>query len=387
METADLVVVGGGVVGLSVAYEASRLGIDVLVLDRRAAAACNDGSASWAAAGMLAPYLESTLDPLLVDLALRSAQLYPEFIAQVESDAGMSCQYRTLGSLLVALHRDHLAALEHLVARQRQLGLIVEPLSAAELREREPCLSPRVVSGYCATSDHQVDPRALLLALRGAVRARGGRIVQDAEVLGVRHEAGRLVGLRLRHHGSESDLGATRLLLAAGAWSKSLWDSLGASLGVLPLRPVKGQLLRLHGVPLLQQVVRTPDVYLVPRLDGELLVGATMEEQGWDDRVTAGATLQLLQEAWRTLPGIEDLELRELCVGFRPALRDNVPALGPTAIDGLWLATGHYRHGVLLAPATARLLADWLHSGKAPAALAPFAPARLVASSSRWSLK
>jgi glycine oxidase len=145
----------------------------------------------------------------------------------------------------------------------------------------------------------------------------------------------------------------------------------------MPLRPVKGQILRLRGATLLHHVVRTPDVYLVPRVDGELVVGATMEERGFDPDVTAGATLDLLREAWRVLPGISELAVSELGVGFRPALRDNLPAIGPTAVDGLFVATGHFRHGVMLAPITADLAIDAIFEGRTPPLLAPFLPDRL----------
>ncbi|HEX6737357.1 MAG TPA: FAD-dependent oxidoreductase, partial [Vicinamibacteria bacterium] len=168
---------------------------------------------------------------------------------------------------------------------------------------------------------------------------------------------------------------ARQVVLCAGAWCQEALPDPPA----LPLRPVRGQIVRLRGEPLIRHVVRTPDVYLVPRADGELLVGATSEERGFDPAPTAGAVLELLREAFRALPGVAELAVSELTVGFRPALRDHLPAIGPTRRPGVFVAAGHYRNGVLLAPITARLLVDGLVGGAMPEALAPFSPLRFEA--------
>ncbi|HET8645021.1 MAG TPA: FAD-dependent oxidoreductase, partial [Vicinamibacteria bacterium] len=195
--------------------------------------------------------------------------------------------------------------------------------------------------------------------LRRGVAVREGAQVRALAAGSVELEGGERVAAR-------------HVVVCAGAWSPEALPGLPA----LPLRPVRGQIVRLRGEELIRHVVRTPEVYLVPRGDGELLVGATSEERGFDPAPTAGAVLELLREAFRALPGIAELAVAELTVGFRPALRDHLPAIGPTRVPGLFLATGHYRNGVLLAPVTARLLVDGLLQGRMPDALAPFAPQR-----------
>lgn len=364
----DLLVVGGGIIGLAIGYEACRAGQRVLVVERD-----RPGSgASGVAAGMLAPASEAgATEPCLVELALESCRIYPEWVRAIEADAGVSCRYRTEGTLLVALNRDHDEELEREANYQRALGLGVERLTASEVLDCEPTLSPRVTSGLFAEGDRQVDPCALIEALTIAIRRLGGCVRSGAAVQSVWVEDGRVAGVRLG--GDERSIESRAVVVAAGAWSNGPIAGIGEQ---TPLRPVKGQILRLRGEPLLRHVVRTPDVYLVPRDDGELVVGATMEEQGFDARSTAGATMNLLRAAWQVLPGVDDLELTELSVGFRPALRDNLPAIGPMGPDGLFLATGHYRHGVLLAPATARLLIAAIRTGSMPPELVPFAPVR-----------
>lgn len=366
----DLLVIGGGVIGLAIGYEASRAGQRVLVLERD-----RPGSgASGVAAGMLAPAAEAgATEPCLVELALASCRVYPEWVRTIEADSGVSCRYRTEGTLLVALNRDHDEELEREADHQRGLGLGVERLTASEVLDREPALSPRVTSGIFAEEDRQVDPRALVEALSIAIRRLGGSVRSGAAVRSVWLEDGRVAGI---HVGQDHAVESHAVVVAAGAWSNAPLQGVAEH---LPLRPVKGQVLRLRGGALIRHVVRTPDVYLVPRTDGELVVGATMEEQGFDARSTAGATMDLLRAAWQVLPGVYDLELAELSVGFRPAFRDNLPAIGPIGPDGLFLATGHYRHGVLLAPVTARLLVETIRTGSMPRQLAPFVPTRLGA--------
>lgn len=369
---ADVVVVGAGVIGLAVAYELGRRGRGVLVLERG-----SPGSgATRAAAGMLAPTSEAeTAEPVLIDLALDSLRRYPRFVAELETLTGLSCQYRTEGTLWVALTRDDEADLHHLEGLQRVKGLTPQRLTGAGVLEREPRLSGRVLSGLWVPSDHQVEPRALAHCLVAAVLAGGGAIASG--VIVTRLETG---GGRVRAAGGTGvdgpwETACDAVVLAAGAWS---------GIGITPpvpglgVRPVKGQLLRLRGPRLIEHVVRHPEVYLVPRRDGELVVGATMEEQGYDETPTAGAALDLLRAAWRVLPGIYDLRLVELSVGLRPAVRDHLPVIGGTPVDGLFVATAHFRHGILLAPATGHYLAELITGGATPSALSPFALARLT---------
>jgi glycine oxidase len=366
----EVVVVGGGVVGLSVAYELARRRRQVLVLDRDDV----PGVATRAAAGMLAPTSEADLtDRPLVALELDSLGRYPGFVAGIEGLTGQSCGYRTEGTLWVALNRDQEGDLEHLVAMQRAKGLPARPLTPNEVLAREPHVSGRVIAGLLAEGDHQVDPRALTRGLGAAVARLEGRVATGCRVTRIEHAGGRVEAVSGVRRDGAFRVSCEVAVLAAGVWS----GEVDAPVPRLELRPVKGQLVRLTGPELVRHIVRSPDAYLVPRRGGELLVGATMEEQGLDPLPTAGAVLDLLREAWRLLPGIYDLAVSELSVGFRPVVRDHRPVIGATATRGLFVATGHFRNGVLLAPATAHHLAEWIVGGAPPAALAPFGVERL----------
>jgi glycine oxidase len=370
-QRSEVIVVGGGITGLAVAYELARRGREVLVVDR------DDlpGVATRAAAGMLAPTSEADLaDRVLVDLELDSLARYPGFISTLEGLTGESCGYRTEGTLWVALDRDQDGELERLASMQRAKGLAAQRLTPGEVLGREPHLSGRIVAGLLAGGDHQVDPRALARVLGVALTRLGGRVAVGCRATRVEHVAGRVEAVTGLTGRGAFEVHAEVVVLAAGVWS----EDVTAPTPALGLRPVKGQLVRLAGPELVRHIVRSPDVYLVPRRGGELLVGATMEEQGLDAMPTAGAVLDLLREAWRLLPAVYDLALTEVSVGFRPAVRDHRPVIGATGTRGLYVATGHFRNGILLAPATAHHLAEWIVGGTAPAALAPFGVDRLA---------
>ena len=383
--SASVVVAGGGIIGLSLAFEFASRGVDVLVLERAHIGA----GAAGVAAGMLAVAGEAEYEtPELAEFGLESQRRYPEFVRRVEASGGLPCGLAQDGTLTVALGRDDEEELARVRRFQARLGLSCVPLDGDQAREREPLLSPRVTAALFAAGDHQVNPRAMLRALAGAVRALGGRVVTGAAVSGFETQGGRLVevrGRRAEREGSGAVTGGGpasavefgvrcgRAVLAAGAWSASgiAWPA-----SPIAVRPVKGQVLRLRGPALLRHVVRAPEVYLVPRRGGELVVGATMEEQGFDTAATAGAAMDLLWRARLAVPGTYDLELVEVSVGFRPATRSHLPLIGETDVGGLCVATGHFRHGVLLAPATATLLADLLVDGHESPLLTPFRPAR-----------
>ncbi|MEV0625587.1 glycine oxidase ThiO [Nonomuraea wenchangensis] len=360
------VIVGGGVVGLSVAWRLARAGRPVTVVDPNPA-----GGASHAAAGMLAPVSEVTYteEPLL-RLGLASLRRWPAFAAELAADAGLpegarGVDLRAEGTLDVAFGADDLAALDELAAFMNKLGLPVERLTGRECRRLEPMLAPSVRGGLLAAGDAWVDPRRVTAALLAALERRHVPLVRarvtgllreddpEGQVDGLRREGGpvgRVTGVRLE---GGAELAATTVVLAAGAWS--------AALAGVPVRPVKGQILRLRSPqPLLTRCVRGSvhgsPVYLVPRGDGELVVGATQEELGFDTRVTAGGLYELLRDARELVPGVTELELADVVAGLRPGTPDNVPIVGPAG-DGLVLATGHHRGGVLLAPLTAALVA------------------------------
>jgi glycine oxidase len=368
----DVLIVGGGVVGLSVAYELLLRGRKVRILERGRVGR----GATWASAGMLAPVSEADrAEADLVPFSMESLERFPDFVSGIEKRSGLPCGLKTGGLLHVAVDRDDEAELRHLEETLRLRDQPTRWLAASEVLEREPRVADRVLGGLLVEKDHQVDPRALATALCQAVRELGGEILEGFAVDAVSEEGGRVTGVQGRTAGGEPvRFECASVVLAAGAWTSEGIRSPASAIGV---RPVKGQLVRLRGEELLRSVVWTPQVYLVPREGGELLVGGTVEEQGFDTLPTAGAVWDILREARALLPGLYDLEFVGVDVGLRPAVADNSPVIGPGGPEGLWIATGHYRQGILLAPATAHHLAEWLTTGEAPAALRPFGVERL----------
>jgi glycine oxidase len=373
----DTVVVGAGLIGLAIAWRASCRGVRVALADP------DPGSgASHAAAGMLAPVTEAHYgEESLLRLNLASAARYPAFAAELEQAAGTLAGFTGHGTLAVAYDADDRAALAELAVFHQTLGLESEQVSARECRRLEPLLSPDVQGGLRVAGDHQVDNRQLVAALLSAVAQRRVPLYRErvAELL-VENDA--VAGVRLA--GGEK-LKAERVVLAAGCHSTSIP---GLPPGLLPpIRPVKGQILRLSvpsdAAPFLngavRGVVRGRSVYLVPRDHGELVIGATVEELGYDTRVTAGGVYELLRAAHSLVPGITELPLSEVCAGLRPGSPDNAPVIGPTALPGLIAATGHFRNGVLLTPITADVVAELLVGGALPEEARGFEPDRFAA--------
>jgi len=351
--TYDVVVAGGGVIGLSVAWRAAQRGLAVAVVDD----AFGHG-ATHAAAGLLAAVTEASYgEEALLALARASQARYPAFVAELEHTSGLPVGLRTAGTLLVGFDDDDVRVIDKLHAFQLELGLAAKRLTVREARGRESALTPRLRGALSVDGDHSVDARALHAALLVATERAGVQVVwSQAEALLV--ERNRAVGLTVA--GGEVRGGA--VVLALGAWSGQL-----AGTPPVPVRPVKGQILRLRGEALLtgtvRALVRGRAVYLVPCGDAGLIVGATVEELGFDPRVTAGAVLDLLTDATEVVPGLTELELVETTVRWRPGSPDNAPLLGASSLPGLVLATGHYRNGVLLAPVTADAVVDVLTGG------------------------
>ncbi|WP_197363453.1 glycine oxidase ThiO, partial [Streptomyces clavuligerus] len=362
----DVLIVGGGLIGLVTAWRAARHGLSVTVADPDPG-----GGAAQVAAGMLAAVTELHYgEETLLALNLASARRYPAFVAELEEASGERVGYRACGTLAVALDADDRAHLRELHALQQRCGLESEWLTGRECRRLEPMLAPGVRGGLRVDGDHQVDPRRLIAALRTACERAG--------VAFRRARAERLTVVRGRATGAVLSDGtaatAGQVVLAAGSLSGGL-DGVPPEVAV-PIRPVKGQVLRLAlsaspaHPPLLSRtvraVVRGGQVYLVPRASGELVVGATSEEMGWDTTVTAGGVYELLRDAHELVPGITELPLTETRAGLRPCSPDNAPLLGPTELPGLLLATGHHRNGVLLAPVTGDALLAALTLGSLP---------------------
>jgi glycine oxidase len=362
----DAVVIGAGLIGLSCAWRARKRGLSVLVVDRADAAGAGT---SGVAAGMLAPVTEADFGeegPLRVNLAAR--ERWPGFAAELEEVTGGPTGYRDSGALVVAADRDDAEALRRLHEFQRTLGLSSEWLTPSRCRALEPGLSPRIAGGILAPQDGSADPRATVRALAAAAE----EVELGVEVEAVEHDGSTVTGVRT----SAGAIECEQVVVAAGPWSAAL-SPFGQG---PPVRPVKGQILELRTRGALpepfQRVLRTPRCYLVSRGDGNVVLGATVEEQGFDTTVTADGVFRLLEAAWEVLPEVGELELVAARAGLRPGTPDNAPVVGPGELDGLIWATGHWRNGVLLAPLTADAVAGLLARDPLPHELEPLSPAR-----------
>jgi glycine oxidase len=369
----DAVFVGGGAIGLCCAWRAAQRGARVAVLERSRPPA----GATNVAAGMLAPVGELTFgEPELLRMTLASARLYPEFVAELEVATGESTGYTRQGALHVALDRDEAAQLRRVHDLQRSLGLEAEWLAPRQCRQLEPGLTPSFNGGVLAAGEAAIDPRALVGALVTALGTAGGEVRRGCEVVDGVFEGERLAGVRTA---AGEELRAESVVLANGAWSgQTAWLPEHAR---PPVRPVKGEVLELRGrdgaPPPAERILASERAYLVPRGDGRLIVGATVEERGFDTTVSAGGILELLREAYRLLPDVAEMELVGSLAGLRPGTPDNLPLIGPGAIDGLLLATGHFRNGILLAPLTGEAIAAQLAGEPPPGQVAAANPARL----------
>lgn len=357
-------IIGGGVIGLSLGWRLAQAGCPVTIFERGIAGR----GASWAAAGMLAAGIEAepTEEPLFA-LGRWSQRLWPGFARELEAEAGRRIDYDPTGTLVCAFTRDQAERLRRGVEFQGRLGGRFQWLGGAEARRLEPGLAATLVAAVLSPDDHQVENRLLALALAEAFRRAGGVLHERCDARLEIAGASRAVIAGGERH--PADL----VVLAAGPWSRGL-DGLPAEARP-PVRPIKGQMLSLRmpdGAPLIRHVVWGASCYLVPRADGRLVVGATTEERGFDEAITAGGLLGLLDDAWRTLPGIEELPVTETWAGFRPGSPDDMPILGATPVEGLLVATGHHRNGILLVPATAALMAELILDGRVPARMAPF---------------
>jgi glycine oxidase len=368
----DVVVVGGGVIGLACAWRLAQRGARVAVVER-GEPGCG---ASRVAAGMLAPIGELSFgEPELLELTLTAARLYPEFAAELEAASGTRTGYERLGAIHVALDRDEAAQLRRVHDLQRSLDLEAEWLPPRRCRDLEPGLTPSFHGGVFAAREAAIDPRALTRALAAAAQTADVEVMTGTEAVEGIFEGERLAGVRYRaadardervkthlspHTGNNCVFGRN-IVLAGGAWSGAAdWLPEPAR---PPVRPVKGQVLELRsrdGEPVARHILASERVYLVPRPDGRLIVGATVEEMGFDTAVTAGGVHELLREAYRLLPDVAEMELVDATAGLRPGTPDNLPLVGPGAIEGLVLATGHYRNGILLAPLAAETVAELL---------------------------
>ena len=362
MQEHDLIVVGGGLIGLTIAWRAAQRDLGVLVLERDS---CAHG-ATRAAAGMLAPIAEidfGSAGESLLSLALESAAAWPAFADELAAVTGEPSRLRTQGTLILARDRDEAEALERQLAHRHRLGLPVERLLASEARRLEPALVPTLRLALELPTEASVDPRWVCDALLVAIRAVGVELRERAPVAALLRESGRVRGVELANG---ERLEAQHVVLATGAWAGALAN--------VPVRPVKGQIMLLRdpeGEGLISHTLRFEHGYLVPRADGIYALGASAEERGFDLTITARPLYELLRDASELVPGLLDLEVAEISAGLRPGSPDNLPLIGEVKEDGLILACGHYRNGILLAPLTATLVLAALAGGELPEVVAP----------------
>ena len=368
---AEIAIVGGGLIGLSIAWRLAQAGRSVVVVERETLGS----GASLAATGMLAPAAEHEpgSDPLL-PLALDSLRRWPGFRDELQEASGLDIDYREDGTLVLAIGRDEVERLRFRYDLQRRSGVAAEWIAGTEVRRREPTLRPSVTAGVLCPLDHQVDPSRVMAALVQACRAAGVVLVENSPVVALERAGGRVTGLRT----AEDVLMADTVVLAAGAWSGE-GGLLPQGLG-LPVRPLKGQSLALKTTPrtgTLSHMVWTEQVHMAPKSDGHIIVGATVEDCGFRAGVTAGGLYALLEGARRVLPGIEEMEVEAVWSGFRPTSDDDAPILGEIA-HGMVVATGHHRNGYLLAPVTADAIAALVTTGALPAVAKDFTLARFA---------
>jgi glycine oxidase len=359
------IIVGGGVIGLSLGWQLARKGAEVEIFERD----LSGRGAGWVAAGMLAPQAEMGFEEIeLFKLCVKSLEEYPKFIEELEEDSGKKVKLDKCGTLLAGFDRDDMERLRRFYDFRERVNMPVKWLTGTEAKEIEPMLSPKCTCGIWIPDDAQVENRDMLGALQIAFSKRGGKIHEIANVKSVKIESGKVMGMVV----NDKEIAVSNLVIAAGAWSKQIE---GIPENVLPpVRPVKGQILSLHmqGETKITHAVRGRDVYLVPKADGRLIIGASNEEMGFDTNPTAGEIYRLLERAWETVPGIYEYPIEEIQVGLRPGSLDHEPIIGDSEIEGLYFATGHYRNGILLTPITAFELSEWIVTGRKSEVLEPF---------------
>jgi glycine oxidase len=353
MKTFDVAIAGGGLIGGAIAFELARAGLQVALFDSRQP---GEGS-SWAAAGILSPAPENAGMISTVPLGRASLQLYPEFVAAVEEISGQSAGYRAQGTLEALFSTDAQEKLSTIIALHHGLGLKAEPVSADDAREMEPALSPELEAAIFRPDEACVDNRALTKAVLKAAERSRVNIFAASRVQSIVKKGQRCTGLLADGEKVESRW----TVIAAGCWSPEIE---GAS-RYAPVRPAKGQMIALRAKDLtVERVLWSDQVYLVPRNDGKILVGATVEYVGFEKTVTAGGLQKIITAALQLAPALADAQIAETWAGLRPDPPDHLPIIGPTDLEGLLIATGHFRSGILLAPITAQLIREWLTTQK-----------------------
>ena len=368
MKQFDVAIAGGGVIGASIAMELARAGLRVAVFDRQKPGQ----EASWASAGIISPAPENPGMIATVELGKKSAALYPEFVALVEEISGQIAGFRPKGTLEALFSRDTKGELSTIIAVHHGLGLKAEPLRAEDARELEPALSEEIEAAVLRPEESSIDNRALTAAVLAAAERSGAQFFAGSGVKAVWSEGHRCRGLVLQNEKVE----AKWTIIAAGCFSGTIE---GAAV-YAPVRPAKGQMAALRADELkIERVLWSEKIYLVPRNDGRILAGATVEYAGFDKRVTAGGIERILSAAFELAPGLKNARLEETWAGLRPDSPDHLPILGPTDLGGLMMATGHFRSGILLTPITARVIREWITEQKVSVDWDRFSPLRFQA--------
>lgn len=367
--SADVVIVGGGVIGLAIARELALRGVHEVCLIERATLG---REASFAAAGMLLPQVEADTEDDFFNLACKSRDLYPAFAKALHEETGVDVELDTTGTLYLAFNEHDQKEIEKRYRWQTRAGLAVELLSTAAARELEPCISESAVGALRFPNDIQVENRRLLSALTNSVNSLGIELLTETNVESLVIERSRVTGVQT----NRGQIACGSLVIAAGTWSSFLLQSSGCPDPAV--QPVRGQMVCLEANPqLTRHVLYSPRAYLVPRHDGRLLAGSTSENAGFAKRVTAGGISSILQNTHEISPAIATLPIVDTWAGLRPRPADGLPVLGACGeIDGLFYATGHYRNGILLAPLTAELITESIVAGVTSPLLAPFSPDR-----------
>jgi glycine oxidase len=371
VKTYDVVVVGGGIIGGSIAFELTQRNLRVAVLDRQELM----HEASWAAAGMLSPAPDCPAAIPLVPLGRASLALYPKFVDAVEDDSGLRTGFRAGGAVEVICHGDAGRELSTLVALHHGLGLACEPLPLDEARKMEPALGREARAAAFLPDECSVEPRALTSAVLAAAASAGAALSPGTKVTSLVLEANKCIGVKTS---SGEIFHAAQVVLAAGCWSSQIPEAAPYA----PTLPVRGQMaaLRHSGTPI-RHVLRSERGYLVPRgaeSPQTVVVGSTLENAGYEKRITSGGIEKILSAANELVPELAKAEIIETWCGLRPGTPDQLPILGPADIDGLVFATGHYRNGILLAPVTAKLVGEWIAEGRTSLDWQAFSPLRFL---------
>jgi glycine oxidase len=370
MKKFDVAIAGGGLIGGSIALELARAGLRVGLFDRQEPGQ----EASRAGAGILSPAPESAAMISLVPLAKASMAIYPDFVRMVEEISSQSVGYRPKGTLQAIFTPDAREELSTVIALHHGLGLKAEPLRAEDARELEPALSDELEAAVLRPEEASVDNRALTQAVLEAARRSGVEFFAGSEVEAISREGGRCVGVNLKKEKIE----AQWTVIAAGCFSANI-EGVAA---YAPVRPAKGQMIALRTGDLkIERVLWSEKIYLVPRDDGRILAGATVEYTGYDKGLTAGGLEKILAGTLELSPGLSNARVEETWAGLRPDSPDHLPILGPTELDGLLIATGHFRGGILLTPITSQLVREWVTQQRVSVDWDRFSPMRFQSAS------